>query len=175
MVNIISSSRAISTAHSIIDLHFVRDHIMPQPTFLYVVRLYVIAYNFLPVSHIIYSFTHFLIYLFFALGSPAGANAVIDLQFRRQNYYFISKYIARNDGLLVLTGYITQKSRYFLRYFPKSTRNYIHFGKYQYKITLFLPKSHFFLAHFGNYSYLRSDLKKNLLQRLVSLMDCIAV
>ena len=130
------SSRAISTAHSIIDLHFVRDHIMPQPTFLYVVRLYVIAYNFLPVSHIIYSFTHFLIYLFFALGSPAGANAVIDLQFRRQNYYFISKYIARNDGSLVLTGYITQISRYFLR---------------------FLPKSHFFLAHFKKIYYLCAD------------------
>ena len=37
------------------------------------------------------------------------------------------------------------------------TRKAHDFGKYQYKITLFFPKSLFFLAHFGNYSYLCSD------------------
>ena len=46
--------------------------------------------DFLSICHIIYSFSYFLIYLFFALGSPTGANAVIDLQFRRQNYCFFS-------------------------------------------------------------------------------------
>ena len=64
---------------------------MSQAVKLHVVLIDVGTYDFLSVGHIIYSFTHLLIflfsyfriYLFFALGSPADANAVRPMGERR--------------------------------------------------------------------------------------------